>query len=114
MTKTAVILAQQRWEYKELTRKTEEFLVNDLNEHGKVGWELVSVSYNKAPKSGLGEAFVWTAFLKRPLVHHPGDPPPDTTAEAAETPPSAAKPSVEPKAKPSAEETEPEIFDLED
>ncbi len=110
MTKTAVILAQQRWEYKELTRKTEEFLVNDLNEHGKLGWDLVSVSYSKAAKSGLGEAFVWTAFLKRPLVHHPGDPPPETTAGAAET----AKPSVEPKAEPAAEETDPDIFDLQD
>ncbi len=110
MTKTAVILAQQRWEYKELTRKTEEFLVIDLNEHGKVGWDLVSVSYSKAAKSGLGEAFVWTAFLKRPLAQHPGDPPPDTTASVAETTPSAAKPKPEP----AAEETDPDIFDLQE
>ncbi len=109
MTKTAVIQAQQRWEYKELTRKTEEFLVNDLNEHGKLGWDLVSVSYSKAAKSGLGEAFVWTAFLKRPLVPQSGDPPPDTTVGVAETPPSA-----EPKAEPAPEETDPDIFDLQD
>ena len=56
---------QQKWQYRELIRKTEEFLVNDLNQLGKVGWELVSVSYQKDATSGMGASSSWVAFLKR-------------------------------------------------
>ncbi len=70
MTKTATVCAQQRWEYMEITRKTEGYLVADLNQLGDEGWEMVSVHYYKANKSGLGDAWCWTAFLKRPHVLH--------------------------------------------
>lgn len=70
MPKTATVHAQQRWEYMEITRKTEGYLIAELNKLGESGWELVSVSYHKAAKSGLGEAWSWTAFLKRPHAQH--------------------------------------------
>ncbi|MHB1035647.1 MAG: hypothetical protein ACYC35_11900 [Pirellulales bacterium] len=66
MTKTAVVQAQQRWEYQQVTRKTETALILELNQVGDAGWELVSVSYHKDLKSALGSDFSWTAFLKRP------------------------------------------------
>ena len=70
MTKTATVHAQQRWEYLEITRKTETYLVNELNELGVVGWELVSASFHKDTRPGAAGAQVWTAFLKRPQVGH--------------------------------------------
>lgn len=70
MTKTATVQAQQRWEYMELTRKTEGYLVNELNELGAVGWELVSSSFHQDTRAGAGTARVWTAFLKRPQAGH--------------------------------------------
>jgi hypothetical protein len=66
MTKTATVHAQQKWEYMELTRKTETYLVHDLNEEGQHGWELVTVIQGK---DRHGEA-AWTAFLKRPYAGH--------------------------------------------
>jgi hypothetical protein len=66
MTKNLTVHAPQRWEYAELTRSTEKFLVHDMNEQGQLGWELVSVSQFKDRKGEL----VWTAFLKRPCGKH--------------------------------------------
>jgi hypothetical protein len=68
MTKTATVHAQQRWEYRELTRKTEGYLLNELNELGQAGWELVSITKHREIKPGSGEASFWTAFIKRPHV----------------------------------------------
>ncbi len=70
MAKTATVQAQQRWEYMEITRKTETYLVNELNELGTAGWELVSTSFHKETRAGAGAEQVWTAFLKRPQVGH--------------------------------------------
>jgi hypothetical protein len=70
MTKTATVQAQQRWEYMEITRKTETYLINELNELGAAGWELVSASFHKETRAGAGAEQVWTAFLKRPQVGH--------------------------------------------
>ncbi|HBO46332.1 MAG TPA: hypothetical protein DD670_20880 [Planctomycetaceae bacterium] len=67
MTKMATVHAQQMWEYMSITRKTEDFLVNELNEAGKLGWELVNVSHHKDLKS-VGGTYCWTAVLKRPLI----------------------------------------------
>lgn len=53
------------WEYETLSRKTEEYLVDDLNVAGAEGWELVSIDYHREV-GGMGENMVWTAFLKRP------------------------------------------------
>lgn len=71
-----VIMGSQRWEYLTLTRKSESFLMNDLNDHGQQGWELVSASYYKDMKGSM----VWTAFLKRP-----------TTAKGASKPPTSSE-----------------------
>ena len=68
MTKTATVHAQQKWEYMEATRKTERFLLNDLNDAGQHGWELVSMAHG-AKSSGTE---YWTAFLKRPFIPHVG------------------------------------------
>ena len=59
-----------QWEYMELGRKTEGYLVNELNDLGQQGWELVSVSFQKDIKSGMGGGSSWIAFLKRPRTGH--------------------------------------------
>ena len=66
MTKTVMLHAQQKWEYMELTRKTESYLLSEINDCGQQGWELVSVTHGKDLKGELS----WTAFLKRPFVAH--------------------------------------------
>lgn len=64
MTKTAVILAQQRWEYVFIQRRSELALQDELNAMGQQGWELVHIEYYKDAKGIMG----WIAFLKRPAV----------------------------------------------
>ncbi|MGQ9503394.1 MAG: hypothetical protein ACUVQG_01585 [Thermogutta sp.] len=64
MTKTAVILAQQRWEYVFIQRRSELALQDELNAMGQQGWELVHIEYYKDAKGIMG----WIAFLKRPSV----------------------------------------------
>ena len=66
MNKTVMLHAQQKWEYMELTRKTESYLLSEINDCGQQGWELVSVTHGKDLKGELS----WTAFLKRPFVGH--------------------------------------------
>jgi hypothetical protein len=58
--------AVQQWEYHLLTRKTESYLLTEINPLGKEGWELVSVLYYKDLKGVM----CWTAFLKRPACAH--------------------------------------------
>lgn len=62
MSKTVTIQAQQRWDYRYESRRTENSMLATLNEIGQHGWELVSTQQHKDPK---GET-CWTAFLKRP------------------------------------------------
>jgi hypothetical protein len=83
MTKTATVHAQQRWEYMELTRKTQAYLVAELSELGQIGWELVSVTKHRETRAGSGEAWFWTAFIKRPQAAHNA---PITTQEKAAAP----------------------------
>lgn len=61
-TRTVTIQAQQKWEYNCLTRKTEATLINELNQMGQEGWEVITVLYYKDIKSIMA----WTAFVKRP------------------------------------------------
>ena len=56
-----------RWEYRTMSRKTEEYLVDDLNEAGTEGWELVTIEYRRDP-GGMGDSMLWTAFIKRPYT----------------------------------------------
>lgn len=70
MTKTAVIQAQQRWEYVFIQRRSELALQDELNAMGHHGWELVHVEYYKDAKGIMG----WIAFLKRPSAGKGGQP----------------------------------------
>lgn len=79
MTKTVMVHAQQKWEYRIVNKHTESTLLGELNEVGKAGWELVSASYNKDLKG----VTAWTAILKRPLVPKSDGA---TEAEAMSTP----------------------------
>ncbi len=99
MSRTATVQAQQRWEYMEITRKTEGYLINDMNEFGDLGWDVVSITFHKAAKSSLGESMVWTAFMKRPHVLQPHEAAatPDATPQAA--PQAAAEPARDPNAR---------------
>lgn len=83
MTKTATVHAQQKWEYNEVTRKTETFLLNDLNDAGQHGWEAMTVIHWK-DRSGEDR---WTAFFKRPFVTHAGADSSRTEAAARQAPP---------------------------
>jgi hypothetical protein len=67
--------AQQMWEYMSISRKTADYLVAELNEAGRLGWELINATYHKEAKTSISEMFCWTAILKRPLIlpsHLPG------------------------------------------
>jgi hypothetical protein len=70
--------APRTWEYMEISRKTETYLVGDLNELGKEGWELVDVLFRRDIK--MGESWYWTAFLKRLCTDRP---PPKAVDEQA-------------------------------
>ena len=54
----------QRWEYAFISKPLDYLLIGDLNELGRDGWEVISVSYDKDLKGNWS----WTAFLKRPLT----------------------------------------------
>jgi hypothetical protein len=62
MAKTVIIQAQQKWDYRSETRRTDASLVVTLNELGQSGWEVIDVLYHKDPKGEMA----WTAILKRP------------------------------------------------
>ena len=79
MSKTAIIQAQQKWEYMELTRKTETYLLSELAEFGQQGWELVSITHGKDRKGEVA----WTSFLKRPLLANHSHK--ETTTAATDT-----------------------------
>ena len=66
MSKTATVHAQQKWEFLELTRKSAPYLINELNEYGQKGWDLVTMTQAKDRKGELA----WTAILKRPFSDH--------------------------------------------
>jgi|YNPNPStandDraft_1061719.scaffolds.fasta_scaffold51911_3 hypothetical protein len=96
--KTAIVHAQQKWEHIAVTRKTESVLLDEINQLGEEGWELVSTEYFKDPKGIM----TWIAYLKRPKV------------ASASKPQAAASPSAtganEPR--PAASSNEPAGFDL--
>jgi hypothetical protein len=60
--KTVVVQAQQRWDNSVISRRSETALLNEVNQAGQQGWEMVTVMYYKDRKGEM----LWTAFLKRP------------------------------------------------
>jgi hypothetical protein len=99
MSTAATSQPQHQWEYMEITRKTEAFLVGDMNQLGAEGWELVSVIQHQDGK-GMSEFASWTAFLKRPAMGQNVPKSMEVLGTAARKEPAAA--STE----------EPEIFDF--
>ncbi|NUQ61758.1 MAG: hypothetical protein HUU20_04670 [Pirellulales bacterium] len=89
MTKTATIHAMQKWEYEFLTKKTEAYLVKELNELGQHGWELVAAGQCKE----RGGDTAWTAFLKRPYVPHAAKPAAEKVGEKTTESPAPSAPS---------------------
>ena len=67
MSASEVTESGKKWQYMEITRKTEGFLINDLNDLGKEGWELVTVMFHKLAGGGMASTDAWMAFLKRPF-----------------------------------------------
>jgi len=92
--KTAIVHAQQKWEHMAVTRKTESVLVEEINQLGEEGWELVSTEYFKDPKGVM----TWIAYLKRPKVAaatkpHAGASAPAASAEEARPAPGSPEPA---------------------
>ena len=86
MAKTAIIQAQQRWEYEVITRKSETYLTRELNGFGELGWDVVTIIFGKDRKGDPA----WHAFLKRPYTGPPRKVSMDagsagSTAEEADT-----------------------------
>jgi len=114
MTETTTVQGTQVWEYDSLTRKSDAYLLKDLNEFGKEGWELVSTTYHKDMKGNL----VWTAIVKRPCAGVPVAAAPAAEPAAAAAPQAAADPAApaagaQPAAAPK-EGYQPAGFDLTD
>ncbi|HLA84786.1 MAG TPA: hypothetical protein VJL29_08330 [Thermoguttaceae bacterium] len=106
MAKMVIVQSQQMWEHMCITRKTADYLIAELNEVGKLGWELVSATYHKEVKTSLGEAFCWTAILKRPLIL-PSHAAPGESGEAT-----VHDASVQSETGLTAQENDSSIFDL--
>lgn len=87
----------------ELTRKTQAYLINELTELGQVGWELASVTKHKEARAGSGEAWFWTAFVKRPHAAHA---PSTSVQEKAAAPAAAPAPMNQPARLEPSETTE--------
>jgi hypothetical protein len=64
MTTGETAPAPRNWEYMTMSRKSENYLLNDLNQVGQERWELVTILFHKDAKG----AMAWTAFLKRPMI----------------------------------------------
>ena len=98
MIEQTVIFRRQPWEYRSCTKQSDAYLLQELNEAGKEGWELVSASFSKDLKGN----WAWTAILKRPLeATAPATAAASTAAAAKSTaaPVSAAKPPANPPAR---------------
>ena len=95
MAKTVTIQAQQKWDCRCESRRTEASLLVAMNEQGQHGWEPVNVVHHKDPKGEM----MWSAFLKRPSVSQSAAPAPPSTGTSAvvlPSPPVGEKP-VEPQ-----------------
>jgi hypothetical protein len=94
MIEQTVTFRRQPWEYRCCSKQSETYLLQELNEAGKEGWELAAASFNKDLKGTWG----WTAILKRPLE--------------ATTPATAAAPAAKSSAAPASPANPPAKADL--
>jgi hypothetical protein len=95
MIEQTVTFRRQPWEYRSCTKQSETYLLQELNEAGKEGWELATASFSKDLKGN----WAWTAILKRPLEATARATAAAPTAKSSATPVSAAKPPANPPAK---------------
>jgi hypothetical protein len=91
MSEQTVTLRRQPWEYRSCCKQSETYLLQELNEAGKEGWELVAANFSKDLKGN----WAWTAILKRPLDATGGATAAAPAAKASVTPVSAAQPPAE-------------------
>lgn len=110
MTTAATVQSQQQWEYHCVSRTAESYLLSDLNEAGRDGWELVSTQQHK----NLKGATVWTAFLKRPRVPSRGEEARRAVEQEAAPGGSAPEASADVRAMPAGFELEDGEFKLQD
>jgi hypothetical protein len=104
--KTAVVQAQQKWETKAITRKTDSVLAEEMNELGEHGWEMVTAFYYKDAQGNM----TWTAFLKRPKIPQAAKGP--SHAAAAESQGQAAGRPEEEAAQAAGFDLSGEVFDV--
>jgi len=104
--KTAIVHAQQKWEHLAMSRRSDAMLVEEMNEFGEQGWQMVTALYYQDPKGVM----TWTAFLKRPKIPQAAKGP--SPAAAAEAPgPAPAKPE-DGAAQPAGFDLSGEVFDV--
>ena len=87
MTEQTTTSRRQPWEYRSFTKQSETYLVQEMNEAGKEGWDLAAASFCKDLKGN----WAWTAIMKRPL---------ETTARPAAA--AAATPAARSSSAPAA------------
>jgi hypothetical protein len=95
MSEQTVTLRRQPWEYRSCSKQSETYLLQELNEAGKEGWDLVAANFSKDLKGN----WAWTAILKRPLELAARAPAAAPAAKSSVAPASAAKPPASPPAK---------------
>lgn len=108
MAKSAIVHAQQRWEYVSLNRRTESYLAAELNKLGESGWELVSVIRGK---DATGETF-WSGFLKRPAAQRSGQAATQEEVARSQSEPSQAQAKADPSGALSGFDLSGEEFDI--
>jgi hypothetical protein len=95
MSEQTVTVRRQLWEYRSCTKQSETYLVQELNEAGKEGWDLAAAAFSKDLKGN----WAWTAILKRPLEAPARQATAAPAAKSSAAPVSAAKPPASPPAK---------------
>ncbi len=88
MNDETVTVRRQPWEYRSCSKQSETYLLQELNEAGKEGWELVAANFSKDLKGN----WTWTAILKRPLEATARATAAAPAAKSSAAPASAVKP----------------------
>jgi hypothetical protein len=104
--KTAIVHSQQKWEHQSISRRTDAMLVEEMNELGDHGWQMVSAIYYADAKGVM----TWTAFLRRPKTPQAGKAAPAAASESAD--PTAEKAADAAGAQPAGFDLSGEVFEV--